>query len=70
MKNMILDFLQTESKLVLTWAGSGVVVWINKFGLNMTSYDLWKLYLIDGLTVLSLLVAIGYTIARWHKLHK
>ena len=61
--DMFNEFITTDAKLLLTWAGSMVMVLLNLQSLE--EYELWKVIALDALTALSLIVAIGYTIARW-----
>ena len=63
-----MHFIQTEVKLLLTWLGTGVIVLVNKTGLFFSEYEIWRTYIIDILTILSLIVAIGYTFTRWLRL--
>ena len=68
---MFHNFIEVDLKLILTWMGTGSMVMLNKFfGFNIQNYEFWTVFIIDSLTVLSLVVALGYTIARWRKLNK
>lgn len=65
---MLHRFFDVDLKLILTWATSGSIVMLNKVGLPVDTYEEWVVVIIDLLTVISLAVAIGYTITRWRRL--
>lgn len=67
---MLLHFIETDSKLIMTWIGSAGMVIGNMLGFNIQEYELWKIIALDILTALSLMVAMGYTLYRWRRLAK